>query len=167
LAAALLGDPRILILDEPANGLDPAGIHWLREFLRDFAREGGAAFVSSHLLAEMAQLADDVVVIDHGRLVIEGPLDQLVARSTQGVYARTPDAEGLRAALDRRGIASHTGDEVTVVVVPDATPEMVGAVAAESGIVLHGLDVKRESLEDVFLELTGAGAPNGRKEARP
>src|SRR5438093_338599 len=113
LAAALLGDPRVLILDEPANGLDPAGIHWLREFLRDFARGGGAAFVSSHLLAEMAQLADDVVVIDRGRLVVEGPLDTLVAKSARGVHARTPEAERLRSALDHRGIPSRAEGDGT------------------------------------------------------
>jgi ABC-2 type transport system ATP-binding protein len=164
LAAALLGDPRVLILDEPANGLDPAGINWLRGFLREFAGRGGAAFVSSHLLAEMAQLADDVVVIDRGRLVIEGPVRELIARSTGKVRARTPAPEQLREALSQRGIHSDAGDETVVVL--EATPEVVGAIAAEHGIVLYGLDAERESLEDVFLALTG-GSRKGRKEARP
>ena len=164
LAAALLGEPRVLILDEPANGLDPAGINWLRGFLREFAARGGAAFVSSHLLAEMAQLADDVVVIDKGRLVIEDPVSELTARSTRRVHARTPAPERLREALARRGIHSDAAGDGAVVVL-EATPEVVGAIAAEQGVVLYGLDAERESLEDVFLALTG-GPRNGRKEAR-
>ena len=165
LAAALLGEPRVLILDEPANGLDPAGINWLRGFLREFAPRGGAAFVSSHLLAEMSQLADDVVVIDKGRLVIEGPVGELTARSARRVHARTPAPERLREALARRGIHSDAAGDGAVVVL-EATPEVVGAIAAEQGVVLYGLDAERESLEDVFLALTG-GPRNGRKEARP
>jgi ABC-2 type transport system ATP-binding protein len=164
LAAALLGQPRVLILDEPANGLDPAGINWLRGFLREFASRGGAAFVSSHLLAEMAQLADDVVVIDRGRLVIEGPVSELTARWARRVHARTPAQERLREALARRGIDSDSAGDGAVVVL-EATPEVVGAIAAEEGVVLYGLDAERESLEDVFLALTG-GPPDGRKEAR-
>jgi len=164
LAAALLGEPRVLILDEPANGLDPAGINWLRGFLRDFAARGGAAFVSSHLLAEMAQLADDVVVIDRGRLVVEGPVRELVSRSAGKVHARTPAPDRLREALAQRGIHSDAAGGEAVVVL-EATPEAVGAIAAEQGIVLYGLDAERESLEDVFLSLTG-GPRNGRKGAR-
>jgi ABC-2 type transport system ATP-binding protein len=120
--------------------------------------------VSSHLLAEMAQLADDVVVIDKGRLVIEGPVGELTARSSRKVHARTPAPERLREALAYRGIHSDAARDGTVVVL-EATPEVVGAIAAEQGIVLYGLDAERESLEDVFLALTGG--PNGRKEARP
>jgi ABC-2 type transport system ATP-binding protein len=164
LAAALLGEPRVLILDEPANGLDPAGINWLRRFLRDFAVQGNAAFVSSHLLAEMTQLADDVVVIDKGRLVIEGPVSELTGRSARRVHVRTPAPGRLREALARRGIHSDAAGDGAVVVL-EATPEVVGAIAAEQGVVLYGLDAERESLEEVFLALT-SGPRNGRKETQ-
>ena len=99
LAAALLGEPEVLILDEPANGLDPEGVHWLRRFLRTYADEGRTVLVSSHLLAEVAQTVDDVVIIADGRLVTQSSLDDLAHRATPGVWVRTPQAEALRDAL--------------------------------------------------------------------
>jgi ABC-2 type transport system ATP-binding protein len=153
LAAALLGDPRILVLDEPANGLDPAGMRWLRKLLRDLADRGRAVFVSSHLLAEIAGLADDVVVIDKGRLVTHAPVPELTERAAEGVRVRTNRPERLRDVLADEGIdvslISH--DELLVA----ASPQIVGDLAAAAGIPIYGLDVEERSLEDVFFELTG------------
>ncbi len=103
LAAALLGDPQVLILDEPANGLDPEGVHWLRQFLRAYADGGRTVLVSSHLLAEIAQTVDDVVIIAGGRLVTQSSLADLAGQATPAVRVRTPDAEALRAALAAQG----------------------------------------------------------------
>jgi ABC-2 type transport system ATP-binding protein len=156
LAGALLGSPRILVLDEPANGLDPAGINWLRGFLRSFVEQGNAAFVSSHLLAEMAQLADEVVVIARGRLVTLGSLADLTSARSSSVQVRTPEPDRLRAALEKAG-TSATRLGVDQVVVTGSTPETVGDIAAREGVVLYGLEVQKETLEHVFLELTGQG----------
>jgi ABC-2 type transport system ATP-binding protein len=104
VAAALLGDPRLLVLDEPANGLDPEGIRWLRDFLRAFAGRGGTVFISSHALAEVAQLADKVVIIHKAKLVAHEPLAALTARTAGGTIVRSPDAERLRARLSAAGI---------------------------------------------------------------
>ena len=107
LASALLGEPEVLILDEPANGLDPEGVHWLRQFVRAFADGGGTVLVSSHVLAEVAQTVDDVVIIANGRLVLESSLAELAGRAQSGVRVRTPQAEALRDALTARGIAAR------------------------------------------------------------
>src|SRR3982751_4830407 len=107
LAAALLGEPSVLILDEPANGLDPEGVHWLRHFLRSHADRGGTVLVSSHLLAEVAQTVDDVVIIADGRLVTQASLADLAQPSRSGVRVRTPHAETLRTALTAEGIAAE------------------------------------------------------------
>jgi ABC-2 type transport system ATP-binding protein len=153
LAAALLGDPQVLVLDEPANGLDPAGIRWLRRLLRDLANRGRAVFVSSHLLAEIAELADEVVVIDRGRLVTHAPVSELTAHATGGVRVRTDRPERLRDLLAEQGIdvmlVSH--DELLVA----STPKVVGELAAAARIPIYGLDVEQRKLEDVFFELTG------------
>lgn len=150
LAAALLADPELLILDEPANGLDPAGIRWLRSFLRDYARKGGSVFVSSHQLAEIAQLADEVVVLNQGRFVTQKPVAALT--SAHGASVRTPYAEQLQRALSRTASAvSREGDLLVVEGIPAAT---VGEIAAREGVVLHELIPRTDSLEDVFLSLT-------------
>jgi ABC-2 type transport system ATP-binding protein len=154
VATALLGEPRLLVLDEPANGLDPEGIRWLRTFLRSFAADGGTVFISSHGLAEVAQLADEVVIIHRSKLVAHEPLEALTARATGGTIVRSPDAERLRERLAAEGIeaAAAGGDELRT-----ASPtERVGEIAAASGIVLHELRSEGASLEDVFLELTGS-----------
>src|SRR3954447_13629035 len=129
LAAALLGEPSVLILDEPANGLDPEGVHWLRGFLRDQAAAGTTVLVSSHLLAEVAQTVDHVVILDHGRLVTSASLAELTARATAAVVVRTPDAKAFAAALAEAGIdAAVSGtDEVTAT---GATPEAIGRIIA-------------------------------------
>jgi ABC-2 type transport system ATP-binding protein len=151
LAATLLGDPRVLVLDEPANGLDPQGIRWLRDFLRGMAAEGRTVLVSSHVLAEVAQTVDDVVVIHRGRLVDQGP----VARLTSGgaVRVRTPRAAELRTALERGGfdVTEHPDGALTVAV-PDAA--QVGEIAFAAGVPLHELTAEGTSLEEAFLALT-------------
>ncbi|HEX6843599.1 MAG TPA: ATP-binding cassette domain-containing protein [Actinomycetota bacterium] len=158
LATAMLGAPRILVLDEPANGLDPAGVAWLRGFLRRFADEGGAVLISSHILSEVAEVADRVVVIDRGKLVTEGPVDMIRAAAGETVVVRSPDPEGLRAALHGAGADLRTGADPSVLVVLDLPIERVGEVAAAAGIVLHELRRETSSLEDAFLRLTGDGA---------
>jgi ABC-2 type transport system ATP-binding protein len=152
VAGALLGRPRLLVLDEPANGLDPEGIRWLRNFLRSFAADGGTVFISSHVLAEVAQIVDEVVIIHHGRLVAHEPLEALTARAAGGTVARSPDAAGLRSRLAESGIEAVDVDGELRVPAP---PERVGEVAAAAGIVLHELRRETASLEEVFIELTG------------
>ena len=153
VAAALLGSPRLLVLDEPANGLDPEGIRWLRDFLRSFAAGGGTVLISSHVLAEVAQIADEVVIIHHGKLVAHEPLEALTARAAGGTFVRSPAADRLLERLGEAGIeAASTGAGVLSVTAP---PERVGEVAAAGGIVLHELRGEGASLEEVFLQLTG------------
>ena len=129
LAGALLGGPRVLILDEPANGLDPEGVHWLRGFLRTFADDGGTVLVSSHLLAEVAQTVDDVVIIARGRLVTQSPLAELTRRSRTAVRVRTPQPDELRSTLAARGIAAELPDR-TRSSRSRPSPEAVGLAAA-------------------------------------
>jgi ABC-2 type transport system ATP-binding protein len=152
VAGALLGEPRLLLLDEPANGLDPEGIRWLRNFLRSFAAGGGTVFISSHVLAEIAQLADEVVIIHRSKLVAHEPLAALTGRAAGGTIVRSPDAERLSERLSAAGIGATSADGQLRVAAP---PERVGEVAAEAGIVLHELRGESASLEEVFLELTG------------
>jgi ABC-2 type transport system ATP-binding protein len=156
LAATLLGDPRVLILDEPANGLDPQGIRWLRDFLRSMAAEGRTVLVSSHVLSEVAQTVDDVVVIHRGRLVEQGPVSRLTAGGGH-VVVRTPRPAELRAALERAGLsASGEGDEL-IVDAEDTAP--VGDIAFEAGVPLHELTARATSLEEAFLALTSDEEP--------
>jgi ABC-2 type transport system ATP-binding protein len=152
LGAALLGEPRILILDEPANGLDPQGIRWLRDFLRGFAAKGNAVLVSSHVLTEMAQLADEAIVISRGRLVRQAPIHELTKDSRELVVV-TPEAGRLAAALHERGIAVQTNAEGELHVT-GADAARVGMIAFETGVPVLGLVEKESSLEDAFLELT-------------
>jgi ABC-2 type transport system ATP-binding protein len=154
LAAALLGDPEVLVLDEPANGLDPEGVHWLRELVRGLADEGRTVLVSSHVLAEVAQTVDEVVIIDRGRLVAQSTLAALTAGADRTVRVRTPQPETLRDLLAARG-AQVTLDGPDQLVVAGATTEQVGQAAAAGGVVLHEIRFERSNLEDVFLELTG------------
>jgi ABC-2 type transport system ATP-binding protein len=162
LAGALLGDPSALVLDEPANGLDPQGIRWLRDFLRSQAADGRTVLVSSHVLAEMAQTVDEVVVISHGKLVAEGSLDELTQGAAAPVWVRSPEAERLRAALAAKGHAPAPGDAgPDWLAVRGASLEEVGTTAAENGIAVYELYRPRQTLESVFLELTG-GTEAGR-----
>ena len=155
LAAALLGDPRALVLDEPANGLDPQGIRWLRDFLRAQAAEGRTVLISSHVLAEVAQTVDEVVVVTRGRLVAQGSLDELTQGAAAPVWVRSPDAERLRGALAAKGIEAEPGETGSDWLrVPDASLETVGTTAAENGVAVFELYRPRQSLESVFFELT-------------
>ena len=153
LAAALLGEPELLILDEPANGLDPEGVRWLRDFLRAFAAEGRTVFVSSHVLAEVAQTVDQVLIINRGRLVVESPLAELTARVGGAVRVRTPKREQLEQALRAAQIEpTETADGALLV--PGATSERVGEIAFAAGVPLHELAPEGTSLEEIFLQLT-------------
>jgi ABC-2 type transport system ATP-binding protein len=154
LAAALLGDPEVLVLDEPANGLDPQGIRWLREFLRTLAAEGRTILVSSHVLAEIAQTVDSVVIIHRGRLVQQASMSEVEAMAAGATRVRSPDAERLAAALRTADFEVRELDEGDALAVV-APQERVGEIAAEQGIVLHELTTERATLEEVFLELTG------------
>jgi ABC-2 type transport system ATP-binding protein len=151
VAAALLGEPELLVLDEPANGLDPEGIRWLRNFLRSFADGGGTVFVSSHVLAEVSQLADEVVIIHRGKLVAHQPVVELIAQAAGATRVRSPRAAALLERLRAAGIdAEADGQRLAV----HAPPERVGDLAAEAGIPLHELVADTGSLEEAFLELT-------------
>ncbi|MDX6398260.1 MAG: type transport system ATP-binding protein [Gaiellaceae bacterium] len=153
LASALLGEPEVLILDEPANGLDPEGVHWLRQFIRGFADRGGTVLVSSHVLAEVAQTVDDVVIIANGRLVTQSSLAEMAHRSRSGVRVRTPQAEALRDALDAQGIAVQlVGADALVAL--ESTAEAVGLAAAGAGAVIYEMTPEHFNLEEMFLELT-------------
>jgi ABC-2 type transport system ATP-binding protein len=161
LAATLLGDPRVLILDEPANGLDPAGINWLREFLRYLAgSQGKTVLVSSHILSEVEQTVDSVVIISRGRLVREGTLRDLLGTANAAVRVRAPEAVKLREVLARAGLQVRPGGDGELLV-PGASTEAVGHIAFQAGIELHELAPQSGDLEDVFLELTGGEAGPG------
>jgi ABC-2 type transport system ATP-binding protein len=153
LATALLGDPQVLILDEPANGLDPEGVHWLRGLLRRLADQGRTVLVSSHVLAEVAQTVDQVVIIAGGRLVTQSTLAALTARTEQLVRVRTPQAQTLRTRLTAQGIKvdQDGGDQLVAV---GTTTQAVGSAAAAAGIVIYEMGAERSNLEDVFLQLT-------------
>jgi len=153
LAGALLGDPELLILDEPANGLDPEGVRWLRDFLRGFAADGKTVFVSSHVLAEVAQTVDQVLIINKGRLVTFSSLAELTARLTGGVRVRAPGIGRLQSALAAESIRSTLldGNELLV---DGASSARVGELAFRAGVPLHELVPESTTLEDVFLELT-------------
>lgn len=151
IACALIGEPAALILDEPANGLDPAGIRWMRDLLRDYADRGGTVLLSSHLLNEIEAIADDLVVIGQGRIVAQGAKSELLQAS--GTVARTPRIEDLARALGDSGLTARpTADGALHI---DADPELVGQVALHAGLVLTELrSAESNGLEEIFLELT-------------
>ena len=157
LAGALLGEPEVLILDEPGNGLDPEGMHWLRGFLRAFADRGGTVLISSHVLAEVAQTVDHIVIVARGRLVASSTLAELVQRSTGAVRVQAADPRRLRDALRANGVDAEVTETV---VATGVTTEVVARVAAEAGIAISEVTAEHADLEDVFLELTG-GAGGG------
>ena len=150
IAHALLGDPKVLILDEPANGLDPAGIHWMRSLLRTFADRGGTVLLSSHLLHEIQIIADDIIVIGRGQIVAHGTKDELLKGA--GTYVRASDGAALAAALESAGITSTPQGEGFHV---EVAPEDAAKAAADAGVVL--VEIRESShggLEEMFLELT-------------
>ncbi|WBB76930.1 ABC transporter ATP-binding protein [Micromonospora sp. WMMD1128] len=159
IAAAMLGNPQVLILDEPANGLDPEGIRWMRGFLKGLAAEGRTVLVSSHLLSEMQLLADDVVIIAAGKLVRQGPVDQVMGSMTHGARVRvqTPQADELAAAL-REQSATVDAQPNGVLLVSGVDAPTVGRLALAAKVELHELTTERPDLEGVFLELTAGKA---------
>jgi ABC-2 type transport system ATP-binding protein len=158
LAAALLGDPDVLILDEPANGLDPPGIRWIRDLMRRHAELGRTVLVSSHLLSEAAQVVDDLVVISRGVLRAAGPLDRVLGAADGPVTrVRSADAQRLAAALRGHGLSVES-DGSDALLVRATPPDRVGAVAAQHGVALAELVAVSRSLEDAFFELTEGAA---------
>jgi ABC-2 type transport system ATP-binding protein len=154
IATALLGDPHTLLLDEPVNGLDPEGIHWIRNLLKALAAEGRAVFVSSHLMSEMAVTADHLIVIGRGRLIADTSVDEFVRQASGAVVrVRSPQATELRDLV----LGPHVtvmSEEASVLEISGATPEMIGEIAAANGIVLYELTPMQASLEEAFMELT-------------
>jgi ABC-2 type transport system ATP-binding protein len=157
IAAALLGDPKVLILDEPTNGLDPPGIRWVRDLLRAEAARGRAVLVSSHLLSEVEQSVDEVVVIAKGVMRASGPIERVLGGGGEPIArVRSAESERLAGLLRERGITvdGRTGD---LLLVHGVSPEAVGEVAAEHRVVLRELGVQTRSLEEAFFELTEHG----------
>ncbi|MEV3993855.1 ATP-binding cassette domain-containing protein [Streptomyces sp. NPDC049837] len=155
VAAALLGDPGVLLLDEPVNGLDPEGVRWIRDLMKGLAAEGRTVFVSSHLMSEMEMTADHLVVVGRGRLIADVSMRDFIARSSRNaVRVRSPHAVELVGALGRAG-GHVTADDAGTLLVTGLDPERIAEAAAACGALLHELTVRRASLEDAFMELTG------------
>jgi ABC-2 type transport system ATP-binding protein len=153
LAAALLGDPKVLVLDEPANGLDPEGIVWLRQFLRAMAGEGRTILVSSHVLSEVEQTVDNIVIINRGTLVRQGSLAELSEHTGHAVLVRSPDADRLVAALDGKAEVEKLDDGGLRITGPAAAE--VGHIAFTEQVELHELSTEKSDLEQIFFSLTG------------
>jgi ABC-2 type transport system ATP-binding protein len=154
IAAALLGDPQVLLFDEPVNGLDPEGILWIRKFMHRLADEGRTVFVSSHLLSEMALTAQELIVIGRGRLIAQSSTEEFVAQATESsVLVRSPQLGQLRSALGRHG--GHVRDDGDSLVVSGMDIAEIGELASATGAVLHELSPQRGSLEEAFIQLTG------------
>jgi ABC-2 type transport system ATP-binding protein len=161
LAAALLGDPRVLVLDEPANGLDPQGVRWLRELLRSLAAEGRAVLVASHALAEVTQTVDDIVVIRDGRCVLQAPLDRLLAKHATGVRIVGRSAEELGELLRTAGV--HVTSSVPgMIIVSDRSEEEILSFVARHQLVISEIFSLGSTLEDIYLELTTSPSGGSR-----
>src|SRR4051794_5429549 len=158
IATALIGDPEVLVLDEPANGLDPAGIRWMRDLLRDYADRGGTVLLSSHLLHEIEVIADDIVVIGNGRIVAQGTKAELLEAA--GTVVRTADTVTLQRALEADGVTVSVGSDGALRT--EASPELVGQVALRAGVALTELKTADGAgLEEMFLELTADTSREG------
>jgi ABC-2 type transport system ATP-binding protein len=154
IAAALLGDPGVLLFDEPVNGLDPDGIRWVRNLLKGLAREGRTVFVSSHLMTEMALTANEVIIIGRGHLIEQTSIDGLLSRgSMQSVRVRSPQIDALSAALKELGATTDSEDDGSLTV-RGVDEVAIGDLAGARGIVLHELSPQTASLEEAFMELT-------------
>jgi ABC-2 type transport system ATP-binding protein len=166
IAAAMLGNPAVLMLDEPGNGLDPEGIRWVRTFMRQLASEGRTIFVSSHLMSEMAVTADHLVVIGRGSLIAESSTDDFIQRSSErSVLVRTPDAARLRELViaDGGAVADAEGDGGGLIVTGLPAPR-IGELAASASLVLHELTPRLPSLEEAFMEMTADSVEYGKVE---
>ncbi|HEY4270264.1 MAG TPA: ATP-binding cassette domain-containing protein [Galbitalea sp.] len=155
IAAALLGDPATLILDEPVNGLDPEGVIWVRNLVRHLAGQGRTVFLSSHLMSEMAQTADHIIVLGRGRIIADAPVSSILSQATGSgvVRVRTPDSERLAALLGGEHVARTPADPA-LLEISGITAAHVGELAARAGVILHELTPVASSLEDAYLELT-------------
>jgi len=166
IAGSLLGDPRVLLFDEPVNGLDPEGIFWIRTFMKNLAAQGRTVFVSSHLLSEMALTADHLIVIGRGRLIADSSTADFISRSTRtSVRVRSPQLPELRTALARAGIGFT--DAEGAVEVTGAPIEQIGDIAGQAGVTLHELSAQAGSLEEAFIQLTGDAVEYGHSRAHP
>jgi ABC-2 type transport system ATP-binding protein len=156
MAAALLADPKTLILDEPSNGLDPEGIRWIRTLLKQLAAEGRTVFLSSHLMSEMAVTAEDLIIVGRGKLIADTTVDEVVAQASAkaAVHVRSPDAAALRDALAAEGV-EVAEVELDVLEVRDCPAPRIGELAARDGLILHELTPQRASLEEAYMRLTG------------
>jgi ABC-2 type transport system ATP-binding protein len=165
IAGALLGDPEVLLFDEPVNGLDPEGIRWIREFFRSLANEGRTVFVSSHLMSEMAVTADQIIVIGRGKLITQGSIDSLTATAKGTVFVRASDHQKLINALKAQNATiSEANDEALSV--SDLTSDQIGQIAFDADVVLYELTPQRASLEDVFMDLTADSVEYGSSGVR-
>ncbi|HUR06578.1 MAG TPA: ATP-binding cassette domain-containing protein [Nonomuraea sp.] len=165
IAAALLGDPEVLMFDEPVNGLDPDGVRWVRDLMRSLAEEGRTVFVSSHLMSEMQLTADHLVVIGKGRLIMDAPLAEVIARSSlTAVVVRTPHAADLSARLSMAGITVERFGE-NQLLATGAAIDRIGDLAHEAGIRLHELRTREASLEQAYQELTASSVEYGARKA--
>jgi ABC-2 type transport system ATP-binding protein len=165
IAGALLGDPEVLLFDEPVNGLDPEGIRWIREFFRSLANEGRTVFVSSHLMSEMAVSADQIIVIGRGKFITQGSIDDLTATAKGTVFVRAANHPKLSEALRaRHGTVTELNDEGLSV--SDLNAEEVGQIAFDAGVVLYELTPQRASLEEVFMDLTADSVEYGSSGVR-
>ena len=154
IAAAMLGDPPVLMFDEPVNGLDPEGIRWIRTLMRALAAQGRTILVSSHLMSEMALTADHLIVIGKGRLIADSSVDDVIkASSGRAVLVRTPDAAALQARLENAGASVEARPDGAMMVQGLEAPS-IGKLAAEGGVVLYELTPQEVSLEEAFMELT-------------
>jgi len=189
VAAAMLGDPQVLLLDEPVNGLDPEGVLWIRNLMKALAGEGRTILVSSHLMNEMAVTADHLIVIGRGRLLADAATEEVIARSSgQTVRVRTPDPDRLTALIAADGgkavpsatgngngngnaaaeaVAGQPSDRAPVLTVTGVAAARIGELAAQSGVVLHELTPQLASLEEAFLELTADSLEYGHLDAQP
>ncbi len=166
IAAAMLGDPRVLLLDEPGNGLDPEGIRWVRNFMRALATEGRTIFVSSHLMSEMAVTADHLVVIGRGALIANCTTQEFIARSSErSVLVRTPDQTRLRELIAGEGGSVQVEEDGGMVVTGLSAPR-IGELAASASLVLHELTPRLPSLEEAFMELTAGSVEYGELSAK-
>ncbi|MFG1665908.1 ABC transporter ATP-binding protein [Streptomyces sp. Y7] len=164
IAAALLGDPKVLLFDEPVNGLDPDGVRWVRELMRELAAEGRTVFVSSHLMSEMQETADHLVVIGRGKVIADAPIEEVIASSSlNAVRVRTPQPDVLRRELLRLGMSVERGagsapEELMVV---GGTLEEIGDLAFQHRVPVHELSLRKASLEQAYMELTAASVEYG------
>ena len=160
IAAALLGDPQVLLFDEPVNGLDPEGIRWIREFFRSLANEGRTVFVSSHLMSEMAVSADQIIVIGRGKFITQGSVDDLTATAKGSVLVRSTDAQKLTTVLENlNGVVEVANDHALSV--GGLTSDQIGHAAFDAGVTILELTPQRASLEEVFMDLTADAVEYG------